>query len=64
MYTQISQYWVNAPARCPHLWKFWKKTQPITVTAQTSSKERESHPKYRCTDSFFYWVRKRTGKII
>ena len=45
-------------------YKLQKKTLPVIVNAQTSPKERESHSKDRCTDSFFYWVRKRTEKKL
>ena len=31
---------------------------------ETTVPERESHPKYRCTDIFFHVVRKRTGKKL
>ena len=64
MDSQISQD-LGTPTRSPNYSiQVMEKTLPVTVNAQTSPKERESHLKYRCTDSFFYWVRKRTGKKL
>ena len=41
-----------------------EKTLPVTVNAQISPKERESHPKYRCTEASLLGQEKDRKKLF